>query len=117
MKDHTEAEFNRFYRGKSHTSPEKERDVSKLQTSYKNSEIHVYTAGRHLTQARKAKDYLAIGSDITRLQGTIDRWAERRLTNRSKEEIWEDPEVTVAENADSDDDMYSDWDLNAMQID
>ncbi|KAI0769563.1 hypothetical protein BC629DRAFT_1595870 [Irpex lacteus] len=116
VKDHTEAEFNRFYRGKSHTSPEKERDVSKLHISYKNSDIHVYTPGRHLPQARKAKDFLANGSDILKLQGTIDRWAERRLTDRSKQEIWEDPEVALAQNADSDDDMYSDWDL-PMQMD
>lgn len=126
VKDHTEAEFNHFYRGKSHTSPEKEKDVARLQLSYKNSNIHVYTPGRHLTQARRAKDFLATGSDVQKLQGTIDRWAERRLTTRSTQEIWEDPEV-IAEgpeavvNDSDDDDMYADGDLyhdiDVMHID
>ncbi len=87
----------------------------------------MYTAGRQLSQARRAKDFIAIGSDMLKLQGTIDRWAERRLKNRSMQEIWEDPEVTLQQGedpevipqqaVDSDDDMYSDWDLSAMQID
>lgn len=134
VKDHTEAEFSHFYRGKSHTAPKKEKDVATLQLSYKNSDIHVYTAGRHLPQARRAKDFLATGSDILKLQGTIDRWAERRLTTRSSQEIWEDPEPTVDVDAveevpagavdqveDSDEDMYADGalyhDINVMQID
>lgn len=117
VKDHTEAEFNNFYRGKSHTSPQKEKDVKHLQQSYKNSDIHVYTAGRHLPKARRAKDFLATGSDILKLQGTIDRWSERRLKARSQQEIWEDPEITLNQNEDSDDDMYLDWDFNAMQVD
>lgn len=109
VKDHTEAEFNHFYRGKSHTSPQKEKDVARLQLSYKSSNIHVYTPGRHLTEARRAKDFLATGSDVLKLQGTIDRWAERRLTNRSLQEIWEDPEPEVAidQVAESDEDMLA----------
>lgn len=135
MKDHTESEFNHFYRGKSHTSPAKEKDVARLQLSYKTSQIHVYTAGRHLSEARRAKDFLAAGSDILKLQGTIDRWAERRLDTRATQEIWEDPEVVneepevaieepeviVNQAVDSDDDMYADGDLwhdiEVMQVD
>ncbi len=94
VKDHVETEFNHFRRGKSHTSPQSEKDVSRLQASYKASKIHTYTPDRHLETSRQAKDSLSRGSEPEKLEGTIDRWAARRLTARSKQEIWEDPEVT-----------------------
>lgn len=111
VKDHVEAEFNHFRRGKSHTSPQSERDVARLQASYKASKIHTYTPNRHLENSRCAKDFLSLGSEPEKLQGTIDRWGARRLTVRSKQEIWEDPEVTQADVSDDTND------LDAMDID
>jgi hypothetical protein len=88
IKDHVEAELNHFYRGKSHTSPNKEKDVARLQASYKSSNIHVYTPKRHLEASQRAEDYIAIGCDATKLSNTIDRWAKRRLVSRAKTEMW-----------------------------
>ncbi|KAI0692054.1 hypothetical protein BC835DRAFT_1416809 [Cytidiella melzeri] len=90
VKDHVEAEFNHFRRGKSHTSPEKEKDVARLQEAYKDSNIHRYVPKRLLKSSQRAKDFLALGSNPITLQATIDRWAEKRLTVRSTCEMWED---------------------------
>ncbi|KAI0706131.1 hypothetical protein BC835DRAFT_1409762 [Cytidiella melzeri] len=90
VKDHVEAEFNHFRRGKSHTLPEKEKDVACLQEAYKDSNIHWYVPKRLLKSLQRAKDFLALGSNPITLQATINRWAEKRLTVRSTCEMWED---------------------------
>ncbi|KAI0693371.1 hypothetical protein BC835DRAFT_1415991 [Cytidiella melzeri] len=42
VKDHVEANFNHFRRGKSHTTPEAEKDIKNLQAAYKNAKVHVH---------------------------------------------------------------------------
>jgi len=46
VKDHIEDEINHFHRGKSHTSPDKEKDVQQLQAAYHNGNVHVLEKGR-----------------------------------------------------------------------
>lgn len=94
IKDHVEAQINHFRRGKSHTDPDKEADVVRLQESYRKSKVHVYVRGRKLAANAQAKDYLAIGSDPTKLQTTIERWFTSRLTIRSTLEDHE-PEPSI----------------------
>lgn len=113
VKNQVEADLNHFGRGISHTSPDAEADIARLQESYKSSEIHVYTPKRHLDHTRRAKNYVDIGHEPDRLQNTIDRWAERRLTVRSKQELWQDEE-TVSNERDLDEEWY--WE-NVMDID
>ncbi|KAI0696103.1 hypothetical protein BC835DRAFT_1414500 [Cytidiella melzeri] len=93
VKDHVEADFNHFSRGKSHSSPDKEKDITQLQAAYKLSQVHIYTPKQQLDSSRRAKDFVALGSNIVKLQATIGRWSEKRLVSRAATEIWEDPEV------------------------
>lgn len=82
VKDHVEAEFNHFCRGKSHTDPGKEADIDLLQKSYRSTKAHLYCAGRTLPDVAKAKDYIHDGSQTTKLQATIDRWNDKQLKVR-----------------------------------
>ncbi|KAI0683127.1 hypothetical protein BC835DRAFT_1423644 [Cytidiella melzeri] len=77
VKDHVEADFNHFSRGKSHSSPEKEKDI--------------------LDFSQRAKDFIALGSNVVKLQATIGGWTDERLVSRATTEIWEDPEVVEGE--------------------
>ncbi|KAI0756508.1 hypothetical protein C8Q80DRAFT_1051872, partial [Daedaleopsis nitida] len=40
VKDHVERSINHSYRGKSHTSPEKEHDIAQLQATYRDTRAH-----------------------------------------------------------------------------
>ena len=91
VKDHVEADFNHFRRGKSHTKPAKETDVAKLQEAYAASEIHVFTPTRsRLSKEAHATDYLLKGSNPTLLRKTINKWAKRRMKEKSTEQDWTD---------------------------
>lgn len=89
LKDHVEAQFNHFRRGKSHTNPDKEGDIQRLQDSYHAAGCHSYKPGRKLADVDRAEDYLAIGSDPVKLTATIKRWVENRVSERSTQEIHE----------------------------
>ena len=83
IKDHFEESFNHFRRGKSHTDPGKDADVAKLREYYCKSKAHVYVPGRKLANTDQADDYIALGSDPTKLKATITRWNKNRLKRRS----------------------------------
>ena len=80
VKDHVEAEVNRFLRGKSHTSPDAEEDIGNLQAAYQKDSIHTFKAGRKLAAKDKVKDYMAIGGEGTKLKKVIQRWVSNRLS-------------------------------------
>jgi hypothetical protein len=88
VKDHVERDINHFERGKSHTAPDKEEDVARLQSSYQLSEIHVKKAVRKLDTRDKVANYMANGSEGTRLIKTRDRWLQNRIREWSSEEDW-----------------------------
>jgi hypothetical protein len=46
--EHIEKEFGTLTRGKKHTVPKKELDVSRLQEEYKVSSYHEFSAGREV---------------------------------------------------------------------
>ncbi|KAI0640946.1 hypothetical protein C8Q79DRAFT_1099102, partial [Trametes meyenii] len=52
VKDHVEHEINHGYRGKTHTSPQKENDIAKLQAVYQNAHAHTALASRHRLDAQ-----------------------------------------------------------------
>lgn len=83
VKDHLEAELNHFRRGKSHTSPDKEQDIVKLQTAYHLAKAHEYQPGRTIAEKDKFSDYTAQGTDLTKLSKVISHWLERRISERS----------------------------------
>ena len=58
VKDHVER----------HTAPDKEEDVARLQASYNLSQIHTKKVGRRLHKRDKAADFIALGSEGTRLR-------------------------------------------------
>jgi len=88
VKDHVEAEINHFLRGKSHTSPDAEEDIKTLQKAYKNNKIHEFQPGRKLNAKDKVKDYVAIGSERTKLKGVIERWISNRVPQCETTEDW-----------------------------
>lgn len=100
VKDHVEAEINHFLRGKAHTSPDAEEDMKILQTAYRSNEIHKFQQGRKLNANDKVKDYLAIGSERTKLKGVIERWVANRAPRCETTEDW------CAYNSDSDSELH-----------
>lgn len=90
VKDHVESDINHFHRGKSHTSPDKEEDVARLQASYHQSGVHRFVRGRKLDAKDKVPDLLAIGSGGGRLSKAIEKWAANRASEWSSKEDWTD---------------------------
>ena len=88
IKDHVEVEVNHFLRGKAHTSPDAEEDIQNLQAAYSKDAIHVYKSGRKLAARDKVKDILGLGSEGTRLQKAIERWASGRNSKVTTTEDW-----------------------------
>ena len=88
VKDHVESDINHFERGKSHTAPDKEEDVARLQASYNLSQIHTKKVGRRLDKRDKAANFIALGSEGTRLKKTMERWLRNRISEWSSEEDW-----------------------------
>jgi hypothetical protein len=80
---------NHFLRGNAHSSPLAEEDIANLQESYRRDSIHVYEPKRKLNTNDKPKDYIAIGSDSTKLSRAIASWWSKRDTNVATEQIWE----------------------------
>ncbi len=68
---HVEHEINHGSRGKSHTSPEKEIDVSRLQAKYHDAKAHVPVPGRLLASKDRFADIMEQGSKaLTMDEGT-----------------------------------------------
>jgi hypothetical protein len=89
VKDHVEQSLNHFCRGKSHTSPDKEEDVARLQASYHDSMIHKKIEGRKLESKNRVKDYLAHGTQENAIIHVLGRWSENRIRERSTADAWE----------------------------
>jgi hypothetical protein len=88
VKDHVEDSINHFRRYKAHTSPKKEEDIACLQASYQASQIHVYKAGRTLDEKDKVPDALRIGSDLSKLPKTFEKWIAGRVSEWASTEDW-----------------------------
>ncbi|KAJ3552472.1 hypothetical protein NM688_g4131 [Phlebia brevispora] len=88
IKDHVEDQINSFHRGKSHTDPDKEDDITTLQASYARSKIHHYNPRRQLPKEDQLEDYNAKGSDLHTLAKVINSWLEKRITKRATTEDW-----------------------------
>ncbi|KAJ3553997.1 hypothetical protein NM688_g3332 [Phlebia brevispora] len=88
IKDHVEADFNHFRRGKSHTIPDAEADICLLQKTYSSAQIHE-NKGRLLSAPEKAKGHRTIGSLPTTIKAVIQRWTGRRTFERSTEQSYE----------------------------
>lgn len=93
VKDHVEDSINHFWRYKAHTSPKKEEDIACLQASYQASQIHVYKAGRTLDEKDKVPDALRIGSDLSKLPKTFEKWIAGRVSEWASTEDWTEYEV------------------------
>lgn len=88
LKDHVEAEINRYGRGKNHTTPDAEADIKVLQQSYTLARLHS-SHGRTLRACDKSKDHLKLGSAPSKLNSTIERWYSKRAGQRSTEQNYE----------------------------
>lgn len=89
LKDHIEREFNHFRRGKSHTTPKHEKEVSALQKIYAKDKVHVYTPGRTVEDDEKAKDVYELGSNPVSLQAMITRWTNSRVKEKATTQNFE----------------------------
>ena len=92
VKDHVEKEVNSFLRGKSHSTPDAEEDIWNLQAAYHKDSIHLFKAGRKLAAKDRVKDYMALGTEGTKLIKVIQRWGSNRLS-----------EIETTEDFDTDD--------------
>ncbi|PCH39258.1 hypothetical protein WOLCODRAFT_33102, partial [Wolfiporia cocos MD-104 SS10] len=90
VKDHVEADINHFRRGKSHTSPDKEEDVARLQSVFHCSRVWRYRPTRHLNDADKPSNILKQGSNPDRLGKARENWISSRMGEHSVEQVWQD---------------------------
>ncbi|KAI0692067.1 hypothetical protein C8T65DRAFT_745287 [Cerioporus squamosus] len=98
VKDHVEHEINHGARGKSHTSPAKEKDVSRLQEKYHEVDAHVAVPARCLASKDKAKDVMWRGTQASMNGRAYRRWAKQRVQRREfkpEDDNWID--YTVAQ--------------------
>ena len=90
VKDHVESDLNHFLRGKSHLSPEKEEDITRLRMSYQASKIHSTHPGQKLDSKDKVVDTMAIGTEGGKLLKTMSTWVANRVSDWLCEEDWEE---------------------------
>ncbi|PPR03061.1 hypothetical protein CVT26_004559 [Gymnopilus dilepis] len=87
--EHVERQFGTQTRGKKHTTPQREKDVRKLQDSYKESGHHKYVAGRKITAPKdRAKDYFKEGTVKLHTEQFLQNWHFSRFYVRSTREDW-----------------------------
>jgi hypothetical protein len=90
VKDHVEQDINHFCCYKTHTAPEKEEDVDRLQASYSASQIHIKKTGRKLNSKDQLPDIFHIGSEASKVAKTVGTWASNRISEWSTLEDWTD---------------------------
>ena len=90
VKDHVESDLNHFLRGKSHSCPEKEEDITRLRMSYRASKIHINHPGRRLDLKDMVVDTMSIGTESGKLLKTMSKWVANRVSEWSCEEDWKD---------------------------
>ncbi|KAJ3494148.1 hypothetical protein NLJ89_g10869 [Agrocybe chaxingu] len=86
---HIEKDFGTLSRGAKHTKPSKEKDVTKLQKSYRISGYHNYKAGRRVKTKALIPDYATLGAIKVQTGKVLQRWNDLRSFERSTTEIWE----------------------------
>ena len=85
-----EREINHYTWGKAHTSLDAEEDIQNLQAAYKKDGIHTFKPGRKLADKDKAKDYMALGVEGTRLKNVIGHWVDNRISKLATTENFEE---------------------------
>ncbi|TDL17180.1 hypothetical protein BD410DRAFT_843808 [Rickenella mellea] len=96
VKDHIEDEVGASARGKSHTSPAKENDVSKLSRIYSLLDLHRITAKRKIKSTTdKSPDFVQRGIDRLQTTEVVDRWWDNRQYNRERDEVWDSDTESV----------------------
>ncbi|KLO04433.1 hypothetical protein SCHPADRAFT_947696 [Schizopora paradoxa] len=83
--DHIEGEFRVLGRGKKHTSPSKQHDVSTLMKAYVDSEVHVHKPGRKAI-GNEIEDIVNKGVLAVQTGDFLAKWDEKRSFVRSKEQ-------------------------------
>ncbi|TDL27181.1 hypothetical protein BD410DRAFT_714083 [Rickenella mellea] len=88
VKDHIEDELGACARGKSHTLPAKENDVSKLAKIYSTQDLHRPTPKRKIkNRLDKSQDFVQRGIEQLQTTSVMDRWWENRTYGREADEI------------------------------
>jgi hypothetical protein len=90
VKDHVESELNHFLYRKSHSSPEKEEDITCLCMSYHASKIHSNHPRRKLGSKDKVLDTMFIGAESNKLTKTMSKWVANRVSEWSNAEDWKE---------------------------
>lgn len=98
--DHVEKQFGTVSRGKKHTTPSRELDISVLQRSYQESTYHIYHQGRKIEKKEdRAEDFVSKGVAKLHTGKPLERWNYLRSFERSKTEIWDEDRSTDTEGA------------------
>ncbi|KAI0056259.1 hypothetical protein BV25DRAFT_1872872 [Artomyces pyxidatus] len=87
VRAHFEHLFPSLKRGISHTSPQKEKDVEKLEQIYTEAKVHVYKKGRKAGPKDGVVDTITDGWVYVTTK-MLKKWASRRIYPRTKTEIW-----------------------------
>lgn len=98
---HIEKEFGTLTRGKKHTIPKKELDVTQLFDSYCDAKVHDYKPGRKVSKGDHASDYATEGC-LEMMNGKMLRnWVEGRSFKRATNQEWSsDPDSDFSGNSD-----------------
>lgn len=87
---HLEEEFGTLAQGKSHTKPQSDADVGKVQNSYHNLGYHNDKEGRVITNKKdRAGDYSMDGVKKYNSGKVMTNWTESRGLEHSTQEVWE----------------------------
>ena len=85
IKDHIDTQSQSIFRGKQHSTPDAEEDITQLGRSYHTCRIHQHIRGRcPKNEDDKAEDFVAMGTAA--LQKRIKVWNNERNWERSTKE-------------------------------
>ncbi|TFY51054.1 hypothetical protein EVJ58_g10762 [Rhodofomes roseus] len=87
LKDHIEAQFNHYFRGKSHTTPAAEDDITKLSQAFHDSKVHLHVPGR--IAKNKLANFVGDGCDTIKMDKDIDSFYDRRECERATGEVYD----------------------------
>jgi hypothetical protein len=88
---HIEEEFGTLTRGKAHTTPAREKDISTVQKSSHKSTFHKTTRGRRInSKADRYSDYATKGCVKLLRNKFIPKWVNLRSFVRATSERWDD---------------------------
>ncbi|KAI0038309.1 hypothetical protein FA95DRAFT_1551310 [Auriscalpium vulgare] len=87
IRQHFETLFPSLRRGVSHTSPQSEADVDKLEQIYTEAKIHAFTKRRKTSDKDRAVDTTTKGWNYVNTK-LMPRWQERREYPRATTDMW-----------------------------